>query len=447
MKRKIYASFAFLLLLAFLFSGCSIQFRTVDELITPPKQQELNEEILNVLKEEIGSVYTLKIPSSGDNRSAFLLYDLDGDGFEEAIAFYQLNNAMNTVHMMLFRQVNGKWTSLQTVEGQGNGVYSVVFADLNNDGSQEIIIGWEAYNNKLKHGLSVYSYQPSNKTPLSLVSGSLSFAAMTVVDIDEDKKKELLLFTIDTSVSPTQSYAHLYGFNDKNIWGLRSETILDGNVTSYPNVSVQQNVDGNGVAVYVDGTKGETSMITEMIIWDKEAEAIKTVFYDGTIRSTPSTLRGFRVTARDINGDGIVEIPSQEALDNKELDNTLVSLVKWSQVQNGSLVPIGYSLINFYDGYMVAIPDAWATKLLVSYDKKARVLLLGDWSAGPNTESIQRNVISIVAMHRSEWKAGQSGYEELMKSGDMVCAAKMLTADENVPLTIESLKNNIAIYM
>lgn len=451
MKRKTSACLALLLTFVFILNGCSLRVSTIDELIQPPQVQGLNEGIRAALESHIGSLYTLKSPAVGDYRSAFVLSDLDKDGSDEAIAFYQMNNSMSTVHMMLLCHDGESWTMMQDIEGQGNGVYSVHFADFNNDGIEEIVVGWEAYNNKLKRGVSVYSYQKKDAGYLLPLTANLTFSAMAIVDMDEDGSDELLLFSIDSTGYPVEATARLYGY-EKNAIELVSEAALDNRVTAYTNVCIQQNIDGNGVAVYVDGTKGESSMITDVVMWDDVGKRLKSVFYDESTHSNLQTLRGLRVPARDVNGDGIVEIAGQEALDS-DVDPDYAALIRWSQVQGGSdrlnsLKTIGFSVINFYDGYMVALPVSWVSKLVLSYDEKRRSMILGDWRTGEDNVIIQRNIVNIVAVTRSEWRSHPySDYTELIKNGDLVYVAKIVCQDTDLPISIEELKENIAIYV
>ena len=58
---------------ALLLSGCSFGTFSVDTLLTPPKLSQEQQEIHQCLIESVGNDITLKYPSSGDNRSAFVL--------------------------------------------------------------------------------------------------------------------------------------------------------------------------------------------------------------------------------------------------------------------------------------------------------------------------------------------------------------------------------------
>lgn len=439
MKKKAFFCLVFILVLMLIMNGCSLQFATIEELISPPQVQALNSGILAALENKIGAVYTLKTPASGENRSAFILSDLDGNGSNEAVAFYQLNNKMNTVRMMFFQNNGESWQAVQEIEGQGNDVYSVSFADFNNDGVQELVVGWESYNNKTKRGVSIFSYQPAAQAnPIEIIASNLPFSAMAVLDIDEDLEDDLLLFSIDTSKNPSEASAKMYGYDEQKKWGLISETQMDGSVSAYTNVFIQQNVDGSGPALYIDGNKGDSAMITEIVRWDSSVKALR-------VPNSGMLLSGLRVPTRDVNRDGVAEIAVQEAVSGNT-DSKYVTMVRWNQIQKNTLRPISLSLINFYDGYMINVPESWASKVVIRYNPERRSMVISEWSMVDNLSG--REVMNILAVPRSEWKnTPYSDYTELLKSGELVYVAKMMSDDADLSYQLEELKRNIVVYM
>ena len=70
-------------------SGCTGMSFTVDGLLNAPKLTEEQGEIHEALTAAVGGSITLKYPRNGDNRSAFVIADLDGEQGEEALVFYE----------------------------------------------------------------------------------------------------------------------------------------------------------------------------------------------------------------------------------------------------------------------------------------------------------------------------------------------------------------------
>ena len=71
------------------FSGCSLNFFSVESLLSPPSQSGENGEIQKVFKELMkDKTVQLKSPTSGDYQSPFVFYDIDSDGIDEVFVFY-----------------------------------------------------------------------------------------------------------------------------------------------------------------------------------------------------------------------------------------------------------------------------------------------------------------------------------------------------------------------
>lgn len=76
-------------------SGCSAVGLDVENKLRPPKGTGEQEAIQQALETYIrkyvdnSGSYLLKYPQSGEHRSAFLVDDFDGDGQQEAYAFYR----------------------------------------------------------------------------------------------------------------------------------------------------------------------------------------------------------------------------------------------------------------------------------------------------------------------------------------------------------------------
>ena len=117
-------------------SGCNVLGPDVETQLQPPRAAGEQKEIQNALDAYIGRSdktakrYVLKYPKSGDYRSAFILRDFDGDGVEEAVAFYRKKDDASKTHVNLLRKKNGAWSSVRDTEGYGNDIDRVVFGDI-----------------------------------------------------------------------------------------------------------------------------------------------------------------------------------------------------------------------------------------------------------------------------------------------------------------------------
>ena len=83
LKKHILACLALALSLVFLFSGCSLRFTALPNLLRPPKPigeySGLQESFESYVATATGKNFLLKTPITGDYRSSFIMYDMDND--------------------------------------------------------------------------------------------------------------------------------------------------------------------------------------------------------------------------------------------------------------------------------------------------------------------------------------------------------------------------------
>ena len=91
MRRRPRLSAAFCLLCFLGMTGCT-PGASVDTLLKPPSLSAEQQQIYLALQDAVGSGITLQYPRAGENLSAFTVTDLDADGEDEALVFYQKTN-------------------------------------------------------------------------------------------------------------------------------------------------------------------------------------------------------------------------------------------------------------------------------------------------------------------------------------------------------------------
>ena len=145
MRRKIRA-LAAALLLSVTLSGCGgfhIVFNP-EELYAlpelPAKYTELNAQLNAILED--GAEYAA--PASGTNIQPVQLMDLNGDGQQEALAFFRKTEDEKPLKIYIFSARGDSYEQSAVIEGSGASVYSVVYSDLDGDGRTELIVGWRA---------------------------------------------------------------------------------------------------------------------------------------------------------------------------------------------------------------------------------------------------------------------------------------------------------------
>lgn len=208
MKKK-WRSAAALFLLCVMLSGCTPRLSTLDSLMHPPRISGVNVEIQEAFEAAVPEKgLVLKTPTAGEYRSAYVLYDIDGDEEEEVIIFYSYENDKTSVHMHVLDKQNGTWTTVDDIKGAGGEVYKVDFSDMNSDGIPEIVVSWSLFESKGNKLLTVYGVQSEKSLSLRSVI-SEEFTQMISVDIDDDGADELFMVLIDTTVEGSKSHVQI----------------------------------------------------------------------------------------------------------------------------------------------------------------------------------------------------------------------------------------------
>ena len=97
-----------------LISGCSYTNTDIQELMMPPRLTGDEAKIQNAISESANNKsHTFKYPQRGDYRSAIIMYDIDGDGMNEAIAFYQMDfTEVNDINIVIIDQKDDQWEQI-----------------------------------------------------------------------------------------------------------------------------------------------------------------------------------------------------------------------------------------------------------------------------------------------------------------------------------------------
>lgn len=375
-KKKSIAFFAIILAVAFLFNGCgAFAFNSAENLVRPPKLTGDDGELQSAFERAmIGKgEYVLKYPSDGEYRSAFVRHDLDGDGKDEALVFYSLKAEEMSVYMYMLDNVDGIWSAVGEIPGEGNDIYSVEFCDLNGDGIDEILVGWSSLDAKINKKLSVYcSYRNSQDLSYRLLVIE-TYTAMYTTDLDGDGEKEILLTLINSTSDTYTTEARLLKMSSDSATDFQIKAV--GQISLYSEITaitkISSSVSGGKRYLYIDEAADNT-YLTELIYWDSNKNALAAPIDVSvlTVSACP-TSRSLPLNCADVNGDGRIEIPSTTLLsggriirknadnsDNKQpaetLPNENMYIINWNRFYEGEFTPVKSYIENEYDSFRIA---------------------------------------------------------------------------------------------
>ena len=80
--------------------------------------------------------------SGVDDGSLTEIASLDGDGEEEALAFFRNSADEKPLKIYIFTAGKQGYEQAAVIEGTGTSIYSIAYEDLDQDGRKELLVGW-----------------------------------------------------------------------------------------------------------------------------------------------------------------------------------------------------------------------------------------------------------------------------------------------------------------
>lgn len=355
MKRRIKRGLLSLLGLCLLLtaSGCGFSF-SPEELYSlpqlPAEYTELNSCINQVI--EGGAEYAA--PVSGSNIQAVQLEDLNGDGEEEAVAFFRNSADEKPLKIYIFTARDGTYEQSAVIEGTGTSVYSVAYEDLDQDGWKELLVGWRV--NTDMQALSVYTLRSG--TPEELIRGT-NYVRYAVNDLNQDGLWELVVFRADAEGNGVADY---YCWEDAALQLRTSARVTSTMAELSQQGRVKSGMLADGApALFVTGVEESASMATD-VLTVKNGELVNILLSDVT--GVSSEVAAFcALYPEDINGDGVTEVPRPVTGAAGREDDTdwRIDWYAYASDGTGSLVLQTYH--NVEDGWYLTLPDTWGDQV------------------------------------------------------------------------------------
>ena len=262
-------------------------------------------DVQTALNDWLGESAQLKYPMQGDLLSPFLLQDLDGDGRQDAAVLYTTAQSSNVCIAILQKDDADIWHVRQNVEGLADTVESVGLAQLQPGDATQLVVGYTAAQGD--HYLAVYSYTDG---VLSTILEQ-QYQQYLVEDITGGGNQDLILMSTleDGGVQIELLTVDKEGsFQQVAVMGLSANRFA-----GCASVAAGVGADGRHYLV-LDGWTGISgnNLASVLLRFDEDtqqmvpADQISTEkLYTASLRNVPS------LVSQDLDGDGIVEIPTQ----------------------------------------------------------------------------------------------------------------------------------------
>ena len=183
-----------LLLACLLLAGCQMD-STVEELFTLPRLPTEYTTLSRQLDQLLSEGYEYMAPTSGRNIQSLQMVDIDGDGQDEALAFFRLSNGEKPLKIYVFHPREDSYELASIIESSGTAIDSIYYEDLTGDGRKELIVGWKISSDV--QTVTVYDMRPG---PVQLMQSN--YTRLSFQELNGDGITELP--RPDSSVSDTK---------------------------------------------------------------------------------------------------------------------------------------------------------------------------------------------------------------------------------------------------
>jgi hypothetical protein len=455
LKKRISLIAIAMMLLLGAFLLIMTRLHSPQEVLAPPNPNGENRQLQQAFERAVGAgtEYKLQFPAEGDYRSAYVLYDIDGDKESEALVFYAKTADDSTVRVHVLDLIDDEWVSVLDESGYGSKIDSVTFADLNKDGVSEAIFSWSLSGTDSSRTMTVHTLELTGGKAKFKTLSNMPYKAMGVYDMDNDGIKEILVLWSETAQKVQHNYASLMKMTGRSLQQYGDEVALDSTASFYDGVYLQE---GQTPIAFVDALKDDNTMFTEVLWWDAAAQALKAPFTDNDTHSNLSTLRASAIPVKDIDGDGQIEIPVAYGYSGSSGTSTLpskqdadeeerIALNAWNvtgTAEPGVLIPKTYGMMDTMNRYVLVVNADYRDGIRFYRNQKTGVITAYSVTAGVRGEPL----FSLVYSDGRKAKSKDSEYTFRATQGDRSVSGTLTSAGIAAGFTNEGIQSSLVFY-
>ena len=407
---------------------------SADELYQLPKSSERYVQIQQKISEIQSGGVEYAAPVSGYYRQAIQLRDVDGDGMEEAVAFFRTDGD-KPLRIYFLKEMEDSYEVVATIDGDGTAVDSVSYVDMDGDGCSEIVVGWQMGSSVKMLGIySLKDYQP-------VQLAACGYSAYTWTDMDGDDGSEVIV--LQTEAADTAGSATMYRLMD------------DGEITSYQaalsasaeaisRIQTGLLIDGKN-GVFVDSVCGN-GLVTDVLAFAYD-ELINVTLE--TESQSSVTERPYTVYSMDIDDDGMIEIPEPVMLFPQS--ETTYFAIKWNSCTSRGYIKSKLTTYhNYSDGWYLILQDEWTDYVTIRREDGVSgeravvfsvVLSRGYGDGSPVLEDFL-TIYSLTGDNKED-KADMDGRFVLRKESEKIYTASI--TEGNAIVTEQYIRDNFRI--
>lgn len=371
LKRKLF--YAVVMILTLLsFSGCGSK-TAADMYSLPKRSPEYNNLQTEIDRAMMNLEYAA--PVSGENRQPVQMADLDGDGVDEYLVFAR-GAGEKPLKILVFRQLpEQKFELIEAISCKGAEFEQIEYEEFDDEPGCELVVG-RRINDQVTKIASVYSFASGQSEQIL----SSIYSKFITCDLNRDGSTELMVIR-NGEAEAANAVALLYAY--KNGAVERSmEASLSVKADQIRRITTNVLYEGE-TAVYVASSLNDNGIITD--IFAVRNGQFSNITLSSDYGTSVQTLRNYYIYAEDINGDGILELPSlvpmrfTSALSEFSEQN----LIRWYCMDiNGEEIDRLYTYHNFAEGWYIELDQSWLNRIAVEEFGAAHTFYMWNESYG-----------------------------------------------------------------
>ena len=416
-----------LLLSLLLLGGCT--FPSGDDLLAAPRPSTNYQSLQTKLEELIASGVSYTAPTEGENRSSVQLTDLNGDGVDEAVAFFRGSTSAtsNTFQVYVYQKQDDEYICAGSVEGQATAIQSVDYPVITPEGARGMVITWRLTGDGTG-ALTMCDFD-ENCSPGVLLE--TEYSAMELTDLTGDGARDLLLLTTDPA---GKRVARLYQYQNDTLL-MAGEASTSPETASVERMRSGRLADGKAAVFAEERMASGVGLTTDIFVYS--GDTLVNLALDSEDSVIRSTYRPITVYATDINADGAIELPRAVLMAGYDAAaSDAIFMLDWYAYRvDEAPVAVATTYDNISDGWRLALDPTWHDRITAvkTTENNLSVVEFYEYLGEEN----QIPLFSIYAA-TGEYYAGRSDLIQLGESSQAVYFAKMAGDGQNSTLQIQA---------